>query len=112
MERYQHVVRFTTYGHTHTEEFYLTMDMKTQDPIGWNFISGSGTTDGGVNPCFNVIEFDKEYMVPTNVITYYMNLTEANLNPDQTPEFKVLHDYKNDYSLPDLSPSSMLEFSK
>jgi hypothetical protein len=37
-----------------------------------------------------------------------MNLTEANAG--QEPEWKVLHDFIEEYSLKDLSPSSMLDF--
>ena len=48
-------------------------------------------------------------MVPINVETYYMNLTEANSGKE--PEWKVLHDFKKEYNLKDLSPSSMLDFT-
>ena len=63
------------------------------------------------NPAFTVVDFDKELMVPVNVETWYMNLTEANLTPDQPPSFQKLHDFKLEYSLPDLSPSSFLDLS-
>ena len=49
-------------------------------------------------------------MVPINIHTYYMNLTEANAG--QVPEWKILHDFKDEYGLTDLSPSSMLEFTQ
>ena len=80
-------------------------------PIGWSLISGSGTSDGNHNPSFVVIEWDKEYMVPVNIITYYMNLTEANLTPDEQPKWRILHNFLDEYDLKDLSPSSMLDFT-
>jgi len=57
------------------------------------------------NPSFCVIDWDKEYMVPVNIETYFMNITETNLN--DKPEWKLLHDYKKEYDLVDLSPNSM-----
>lgn len=51
-------------------------------------------------------------MVPINVHTYFLNLTTANANPDSTPVWEHLHDWKSEYGLTDMSPSSMLEFTK
>jgi len=80
--------------------------------IGFNFVSGSGTTGSNRNPSFNVIEWDEEFMLPTNIRTYYMNLTQANANPDAEPEWGELHDMLNQYQLTDLSPSSMKNFTE
>uniref|UniRef100_A0A7S3IM91 Uncharacterized protein n=1 Tax=Strombidium inclinatum TaxID=197538 RepID=A0A7S3IM91_9SPIT len=112
MDRYQHIVRFGSYGHSHNEQIFLTMGVNTTQPIGFNIITGSGTSDGDRNPAFTVLEFDKEFMVPLNIHTYTMNLTEANLNPEETPQFFELHDFLTEYGLDDLSPSSMKEFTE
>ena len=45
------------------------------------------------------------------MITYYMNLTEANLTPDEEPKWRVLHNFLDEYQLEDLSPSSMIDFT-
>lgn len=87
MERYQHVVRFSSFGHSHNENFFITSALNSSDVIGLNLISGSGTTGGDRNPAFTVIDWDKEFMVPVNIHTYYMNLTEANANPDAEPKW-------------------------
>ena len=110
IERYQHIVRFQSFGHTHDEDFYITRSIEDPVPIGWSFVAGSGTSGDTRNPSFAVIEYDKEFMVPINIETYFMNLTEANSGKE--PEWKVLHDFKNEYSLKDLSPSSMLDFTQ
>lgn len=86
----------------------MTQAINTTKSIGFNLITGSGTTDGNRNPAFTVIDFDKKYMVPLNIHTYYMNLTEANLNGE--PEWKILHDFKDEYGLKNLSPSEMHNF--
>jgi hypothetical protein len=59
-----------------------------------------------------MVEFDAEYMVPLNVHTYYMNLTEANAGNDTKPVWKELHDMLKEYDLEDLSPSSMKNFTE
>jgi len=112
MERYQSVVRFTYYGHTHDEEIFVTQAINTTQAIGWNLVAASGTSGDTRNPAFTLIEYDKEFMVPTNMSTYYMNLTEANANPSASPEWKILHDFKDEYQLDDLRPSNLLEFTK
>jgi hypothetical protein len=37
--------------------------------------TGSLSPFGGKNPTFSVIEFDAEYMIPTSLETYWLNLT-------------------------------------
>jgi len=62
-------------------------------------MTGSVTSGGNRNPSFAVIDFDEEFMVPLNVHTYYMNLTEANATPDSKPEWLELHDFLDEYKL-------------
>ena len=111
MERYQHVVRFSSFGHTHSENFFVTRAINTTDMIGVNLVTGSGTSGSNKNPAFTMIEWDKEFMVPLDIHTYYMNLTEANMNPDADPTWKILHSFKSSYKLADLSPASMQDFA-
>ena len=46
-------------------------------------------------------------MVPINVYTYMMNITEANFNPDEKPNWHLMHDMVKEYDLMDLCPLSM-----
>mmetsp|Transcript_26416 Transcript_26416/g.40328 ORF Transcript_26416/g.40328 Transcript_26416/m.40328 type:complete len:88 (-) Transcript_26416:258-521(-) len=80
-----------------------------QKPINTHWVAGSITTWGRMNPSFTVFDIDAEYMVPTNVHTYAMNLTEANI--EGAPQWKYLHDFVSEYSLPDFSPSSLLDLT-
>lgn len=112
MDRYQNIVRFSSFGHSHSESLHVTRAMNSTDPIAFYMGTGSGTTGGARNPAFTVIDFDEEFMVPINAHTYIMNLTLANANPDAAPVWYELHDLLAEYSLPDLSPSSMLDFTK
>ena len=56
----------------------MTSAINTTDPIGWSFVSGSGTAGGDRNPAFTIIDWDEEFMVPVNTHTYFMNLSLAN----------------------------------
>ena len=78
MERYQHVVRFGIFGHTHDESFNVVKSFEEEKNIGFNFIAGSLTTYTYKNPSFTVIEVDEEFMIPVNFKTYYFNITKAN----------------------------------
>lgn len=99
MERYQHIVRFSSMGHTHQEDIQVVKAINSTSPIGFNLITGSGTPGGNLNPTFTVIDFDEEYMVPVNIHTYIMDLAEANKKPDQEPEWYELHDFLKEYGL-------------
>ena len=77
MDRYQNVVRFSLFGHTHMEHFNVVKSIDDNKNIGINFICGSATTQTDMNPGFTVVEIDEEFMIPTNFKTYYFDLVEA-----------------------------------
>lgn len=56
-----------------------------------------------------MIDLDQETMLPVNMYVYYMDLDKA--NETGTPTWELLHDYKEEYGLADLSPKSMLDLS-
>lgn len=110
LERYQHVVRLSMYGHTHSEQFQITKGMRDSKPLGFAFLAGSGTPNIGVNSGFNVLNLDIETMLPMNIFTHSMNLQEANAN--DKPEWKLIHDYLESYGVKDLSPSNMMKLAE
>jgi len=76
-------------------------------------VTPSGTTftmGDFLNPSFTVFDWDAEFMVPVNAHVYYMNMSEANETPDSPPDWKELHDLVKEYSLADMSPTSMEDF--
>ena len=104
MERYQHIVRFSLFGHTHDDSFAVTQNINNTNNIGVNLIAGSVTSYQNMNPSFNVITLDAELMIPINQETYYFNITAANLGK---PEWKLLHDFTQYYKIGDMSPDSL-----
>jgi len=113
MERYQHIVRFSSMGHTHDEDINVVRAINSTQPIGFNFITPSGTSGDNMNPSFTVIDFDEEYMVPVNTHTYILDLNEANALPKgEAPVWREQHDMIKEYNLKDMSPSSMLDLTE
>lgn len=84
LDRYQHVVRWSAYSHTHKEQFNVQKDVVNQMPVGMNYIIGSATPYvssvgstpklKGKNPSFSVMYLDPETSLPVDVETYSLNL--------------------------------------
>lgn len=112
MERYQHVVRFGLFGHTHDESISVVKSVQSANGngtapqnIGINFIAGSLTSYTDKNPSFTVVEIDEEYMVPVNFKTYYYSIDRANAENKIT--WELLHDFTSSYNLTDLRPDQL-----
>jgi len=109
-ERYQHVIRFGLYGHTHNERPNLVRSVSDNKNIGINFVAGSVTTETEKNPSFHVLEIDAEFFTITNIQTYYFNVTLANL--ENRPTWTLLHDYISHYEMRDMSPDGMFKLAQ
>jgi len=109
LERFQHVIRFGLYGHSHDESFFLTRsvnrdgDYTKTKPIMFNSILAPSTTYTGNNPSFAVYEIEEETMLIVDITTYYFNITKANAGQ---PEWEVYHNILQDYGMEDASPVS------
>lgn len=104
-DRYQNVIKFGLFGHTHTEYFGIVKSLQDNKNVGLHFICGSLTSMTNYNPSFTLLEIDEETMALHNIKTYYFNLTEAN-KPGSAPKWEILHDYLDHYQMIDLSPDS------
>ncbi len=112
MQRYQHIVRISLFGHSHKFELSLTQQFYSNEEkfLGLTLGTGSLTPNYNRNPTFSVVELDAEYMIPLNIKTYYLNLTQA--NDVDAAYWSPLQDIKKDYNLTDLSPQSIGQFAK
>lgn len=110
MERFQNVIRFGIVGHTHEESYQLNNSMTNPEkPVMVTSVGGSVTTYDFMNPTFMVIDFDAKTMLPVNMHTYYIDVEDA--NQAGSPNWKVLHDYIDTYSMKDMSPSSFKDLA-
>ena len=80
-----------------------------EKPVLMTTVGGSMTTYNFNNPNFMVLDLDAATMVPTNMHTFYIDVKEANAMG--APDWRELHDYKESYSMPDLSPSSFKDLA-
>jgi len=81
-----------------------------EKPVVVTSVGPSVTAYGSVNPSFMVVDIDAKTMLPVNMHTYYMDIEEA--NQAGKPEWKVLHDYKESYTMNDLRPSNFKDLAQ
>lgn len=115
MDRYQHIIRFGLFGHSHSEKFFLGKSVNLGNltetkPISFNSILAPTTTYTGKNPSFAVYEIDEETMLIVNATTYYLNITRANLEGDAT--WELHHNILEAYELEDMSPQTFMKFAE
>lgn len=109
IERYQHLVLFHLFGHTHQEFWHVFTD--TKNATGINTMHGPGgvTTYKKNNPAFKIYDIDYETGYPVKSHKYYFNLTKANLGD---PSWEYAFEMTEEYNLKDMSPQSFTDFSK
>jgi len=105
LNRYQHVVRLSMYGHVHRENFGTIRSFDTDEPVGVNVWTGSVTTFSSADPSFRVFEVDAETLVPVKIHTYVFPIYDAE------PKWQYSHELSELYQMPDLSPSSFNDLS-
>lgn len=84
VERYQHIIRFSTFGHDHRELFEVTRSFSSNKPIHVNHGCGSLGTYMKVNPSARVFTMHSKYHVPVDFKVLEFNLDRAN---DGNPVF-------------------------
>lgn len=52
------------------------------------------------------------YLTPISYVQYFVNLTKANVNPHETPEYEIEYSTKEDYHMQDLTINSWLRFAR
>jgi hypothetical protein len=109
LDRYQTVLRWGMYSHTHQEQYQILTDLTWRKPIGMNFVVGSGTTYQGKPPSFNVMYLDPETMLPVDYESYAFELEHANQFDE--PRWSRKFNYTETYNLPDMSPQSFYDHS-
>ena len=105
VDRYQHIIRFSVYGHLHAEWHNLARSFTDDKPIGVSFWASSVTPYLDVNPSFRVFEVDQETMIPLKVHTYALFLNESE------PQWRHSHEMAQYYGMKDNSPASYDDLS-
>ncbi|XP_049533199.1 sphingomyelin phosphodiesterase-like [Anopheles darlingi] len=110
LERFRDTVSAQFHGHTHKDEFnvfYAAEDPQYAVAVAWN--GGSGTAHTNVNPNYVVYYVNPETYEVTDFESYAYNLTAANLEPNQRPEWFRMYSFQEEFGLSDLSPAGIDE---
>lgn len=112
IQRFENTVVAQFYGHTHFDEMMVFYDDDYTRAINVAYIGSSTTPYSLMNPSYKIYTADGNHNETTRMIldgeTYYMNLTEANLNDN--PQWTLLYSYKDSYKMPSLLPSEWNTF--
>jgi sphingomyelin phosphodiesterase len=109
LDRYQHIVRWSVYGHVHHEVMNVAQSIKNKKPTGVHFWSGSVSTWFEVNPSFKVFEVDAKTLLPIKAHTYHLDI--ANTADQNALGWKYSHEVTERYGMKDLSPSSFVDLA-
>jgi len=116
IQRYAHIIRGQFYGHSHQQNYKVTLEDGSGKPIGVSYVGGSAVPDG-MNPAYNVYHVDGERGTEStweliNHESWIVNLTKSNLYPDEGPEFQMLLNANRDYGLESMYPDDVHSFIK
>uniref|UniRef100_A0A7I4Z2W4 Sphingomyelin phosphodiesterase n=1 Tax=Haemonchus contortus TaxID=6289 RepID=A0A7I4Z2W4_HAECO len=112
INRFQNTIVGQFFGHTHSEEFYVTYEdpeSASTRPTSVVYSAPSVTTYSEYFPAYRIYTIDGEYQGSSYQVIdfeeWYLNLTEANANP-QNPQWKQLYASVNlEYGLKSQAPS-------
>jgi hypothetical protein len=109
-DRFQHVIRFGMFSHVHSELYQVMKDINTGDSnVGMNFIVGSVTTYQHKSPNFDILYLDPDTMLPVDMEVWTFDLEAANQN--DTPQWNLYFNMRDEYNMTDLSPNSINKLS-
>jgi len=106
LDRFQHIIRWSVYGHVHLEIYGVSKGLRTGKPTGVHYWAGSVSTWFEVNPTFKVYEVDVETMLPVKSHTYVLDI--AHTVDQSNLKWKWDHEVTSLYNMTDLSPSSFV----
>lgn len=106
MDRFQHIVRWSVYGHVHLEIYGVSAGLRTGKPTGVHYWAGSVSTWFEVNPSFKMYEVDALTMLPIKAHTYVLDV--AHTEDQSKLEWKWDHEVTAMYNLTDMSPTSFV----
>ncbi|XP_041730600.2 acid sphingomyelinase-like phosphodiesterase 3b isoform X2 [Coregonus clupeaformis] len=100
------------FGHHHTDSFRMFYSSEGS-PISAMFLTPGvtpwkttlpGVIDGANNPGIRVFEYDTQTLLVKDMVTYYLNLTHANV---AQARWEKEYRFTESFRVPDASPASM-----
>nr|XP_020445893.1 acid sphingomyelinase-like phosphodiesterase 3b isoform X2 [Monopterus albus] len=112
IQKHHSVILGQFFGHHHTDSFRMFYNSEGS-PISTMFLCPGvtpwkttlpGVVNGGNNPGIRICEYDTQTLLVKDVVTYYLNLTRANVAGGRwEKEYRLTESFR----VPDASPTSM-----
>uniref|UniRef100_A0A8D2CSI2 Sphingomyelin phosphodiesterase acid like 3B n=1 Tax=Sciurus vulgaris TaxID=55149 RepID=A0A8D2CSI2_SCIVU len=113
VRKHHRVIAGQFFGHHHTDSFRMFYD-DTGAPISVMFLTPGvtpwkttlpGVVNGANNPGIRVLEYDRATLSLQDMVTYFMNLSQANLQ--ESPHWELEYRLTEAYGVPDAGAGSM-----
>ncbi|KAG5271435.1 hypothetical protein AALO_G00179710 [Alosa alosa] len=112
IQKHHAIIMGQFFGHHHTDSFHMFYS-PDGSPISTMFLSPGvtpwkttlpGVVDGANNPGIRIFEYDTDSLLVKDIVTYYLNLTYANVAQARwEKEYRLTEAFR----VPDASPTSM-----
>ena len=90
IDRFSYIIKGQFFGHTHYDEFRVIHEYFNKTNIaGIIFSAPSITTYSNRMPSFRVYDVNCSNNELLDYTQYYLNITKANLNPDEIPTWEL-----------------------
>ncbi|XP_071056721.1 sphingomyelin phosphodiesterase-like isoform X3 [Onthophagus taurus] len=112
LERFAGTIAAAFNGHSHTDEFivYHSSEEPTK-AINVAYNGGSVTTFSNNNRNYKIYHVDQQNYEVHDYDCWSYNMTEANLTPNQRPNWFKLYSFKDAYGLSGASPSDLRDLT-
>ncbi|XP_004366050.2 sphingomyelin phosphodiesterase [Capsaspora owczarzaki ATCC 30864] len=112
VDRYESTIAGQFFGHSHHDEFEIFFDEATLSrSTGMVYIGGSVTTYTGINPNYRIYDVDGgSTKAVVDSYTYYLNLTQANLNGSSDPVWQFEYSARDAYNMTNLFGPDWYDF--
>ncbi|KAF7272237.1 hypothetical protein GWI33_014949 [Rhynchophorus ferrugineus] len=107
VNRFANTIKGQFNGHIHVDQFqvHYNSDETKATNVAWNGAS-LVTSDFG-NPSFKIYSVDSTTFDVVDIDQWTFNLTEANLNKDESPNWYKIYSFKEAYDVPSLQPEDI-----
>lgn len=122
VREFDDVIAGMFFGHHHTDTFKIVKDTKGNVISSMLLAPGvtpwattlPGVVDGANNPGIRLVEYDKDTMMLTDYVQYYLNLDEANQQSEVDPASLWKEEYRatQKYGIPDVTTTSLNSIAK
>ncbi|KAI4503369.1 hypothetical protein M0802_001591 [Mischocyttarus mexicanus] len=108
INKFSHIITAQFNGHTHNDEIqiiYKDKNATNASHVAWN--GGSITTYSNLNPNYKLYIIDNNTLSVKDYDNWIYNVTQANENPTELPQWYKSYSFKDEYNLKDSSLNSL-----